>query len=672
MKRISTVLVANRGEIARRIFATCRAQGIRSAAVFTEADRGTPFVLEADIGVCIGEGPASTSYLNTEKLLEAAKRVGADAIHPGYGFLSENAPFAQAVQDAGLIWIGPSPESINSMGDKVTARGIAAQHNVPTVPGYDGSQDTAELAEAAAEIGYPVLIKATAGGGGRGMRRVNEASEFNEAVESATREALSAFGNGNVFLEKFIEHPRHIEVQVIADAHGTTLHLGERECSVQRRHQKIIEEAPSPAVDETLRTSLGEAAIRMAKAVAYTGAGTVEFIMNAEGVFYFLEMNTRLQVEHPVTEQVTGLDLVALQFAIAEGKPLELTQSDVGMCGHSIEARIYAEEPARDYAPGTGPLLRCQWPSGEGVRVDAGFETGNVISPYYDSMLAKVIVSGASREQATQRMRSALNQTWVVGPATNIPLLKDIFATDRWSRGELETGFLALEGLPQPPPLHFERGLIAATCIRWWMKRSSAPWGPHIPAGWRVEGPAWQKDTWQSFGSAAQVRWKAQDGGLDIEIQIEEQEPVIHQARHLCVDQSTLYLELNGIQHRWQTLVDPTERRPSLDIEDGDRVFVQLGDGEALVCLSPRLPAPHSASDEPGTLTAATPGTVVRVLVTEGEQVEAGQDLIVVEAMKMEQRLSAPTAGLISAVLVDEGETVNQGDTLLRMDCEDS
>ena len=672
MKRITKVLVANRGEIARRIFATCRDEGIQTAAVFTEADRSLPFVQEADSAMCIGTGVASESYLDTAKILDAAHAMGADAIHPGYGFLSENSQFATAVESAGLIWIGPPPEAIDSMGDKVTARTIADKHNVPTVPGFDGSQDVSTLKAAAEKIGYPVLIKATAGGGGRGMRRVNETSQFDASVQSAQREALSAFGNGDVFLEKFVEHPRHIEVQIIADAHGTILHLGERECSVQRRHQKVIEEAPSPAVNEALRASLGEAAVRMAEAVSYTGAGTVEFIMNDSGAFYFLEMNTRLQVEHPVTEMVTGLDLVALQIKVAEGHPLDLSQSDIHLNGHSIESRIYAEDPARDYAPGTGPLLLCSWPTGRGVRVDAGFTSGNVISPFYDSMLAKVVVWGRDRTQATQRMNAALRNTWVVGPPNNIPLLKDVFSTSRWRSGELETGFLELEKLPQPAPLNLSKGALAATCLRWWLQRTHAPWSREIPAGWRVEGALLQTDTWQSFGEEAKVCWKAQDSGLDITVTLEGSETSCHEVRHVQATDHQLSAEVNGVRQTWAFHIDRSERRPSPTIEDNDRVFLHLGDGESLVQLVPRLPAPQAIAEEPGTLTAATPGTVVKVLVAIDDTVETGQTLIIIEAMKMEQRLTASAAGRITAVLVDEGETVDQGTTLIRMECEES
>ena len=672
MTQITKVLVANRGEIARRIFATCKDEGIQTAAVFTEADRDLPFVHEADHAMCIGAGTASESYLNIEKILNAAKAMDADAIHPGYGFLSENSAFAKAVTQAGLIWIGPPAAAIDSMGDKVTARTIADKHNVPTVPGFDGSQDIAELQAAAARIGYPVLIKATAGGGGRGMRRVDTPDAFEAAVHSAQREAVSAFGNGDVFLEKFVEHPRHIEVQIIADTHGTILHLGERECSVQRRHQKVIEEAPSPAVDDTLRTSLGEAAVRMAEAVSYTGAGTVEFIMNDAGEFYFLEMNTRLQVEHPVTEMVTGLDLVSLQIKVAEGHPLNMVQSEIQLTGHSIESRIYAEDPAREYAPGTGPVLRCSWPTGQGVRVDAGFHSGNVISPFYDSMLAKVVVWGRDRAQATQRMEAALRNTWVVGPPTNIPLLKDIYATSRWKRGDLETGFLGLENLPQPAPLNLERGAVAATCLRWWLQRAHAPWSREIPAGWRVEGPLLQSDTWQSFGEEASVRWKAHPQGLDITVTVRDTEAACYEVRHIDVIDQRLSAEVNGIRHSWQFHIDRSERRPSPTLEDNDRVFLHLGDGESLVQLAPRLPAPMALADEPGTLTAATPGTVVKVLVCVGDTVEPGQTLIIVEAMKMEQRLTAGAAGQITAVAVEEGETVDQGTTLIRMECEES
>jgi len=672
MKPISTLLVANRGEIARRIFRTCRAEGIRTVAVFTQPDRGLPFVQEADLAICIGEGPASDSYLDTDKILEAAAQSNADAVHPGYGFLSENAGFAERVVAAGLKWVGPSPHAIDTMGDKTRARELAQKHQVPVVPGFSDSTDPAVLASKAPQIGFPLLIKASAGGGGRGMRRVDAMEEVPEAIASASREALSAFGNGTVFLEKFIEHPRHIEVQVIADESGTILHLGERECSIQRRHQKIIEESPAPGMTESFRAELGAAAVSVARAVQYVGAGTVEFIVDANDQFYFLEMNTRLQVEHPVTECVTGFDLVALQVAIAEGHTLPFTQEDVRFTGHAIEARIYAENPANDYAPGTGPLLRCRWPTGTGIRVDAGYETHNEISPFYDSMIAKVIAHGSTRAQATRRLLGALTRTWVVGPPTNLPLLKDILSTDRWDSGVLETGFLSLEGLPKPVPLNMERGVLAATCLGWWLRRKHAPWHQDIPAGFRVHGADWQLDEWQSFDQTAQARWRQVGERLEIALSVGEGDTTTHTVRHLCADGDRLILELDGLQVQWDTLWDRCERRPSATLEDGDRVFVHLGDAESLVALVPRMPLPQSGADEPGMLTAATPGTVVQLLVSVGDRVTSGQPLLILEAMKMEQRIYAPSDGVVESIPVAVGETVSAGDRLLRLDCEES
>jgi acetyl-CoA carboxylase biotin carboxylase subunit len=672
MKRITTVLVANRGEIARRLFRTVRNEGLRCAAVFTEVDRSLPFVNEADVAVCIGEGPAQSSYLHIPTLLAAAERCGADAIHPGYGFLSENAEFARAVERAGLVWIGPSPKAIEVMGDKTQARALAQRHQVKVVPGFDGSQDPAALLAAADAIGYPVLIKAAAGGGGRGMRRVDEAEAFKSAVESASREALSAFGNGAVFLEKFIEHPRHIEVQIIADKQGHTLHLGERECSVQRRHQKIIEEAPCPALDEALRRDLCQAAITMAKAIDYVGAGTVEFIYSPDGQVYFLEMNTRLQVEHTVTEEITGLDLVALQLSVARGEPLPITQDEVRFKGHSIEARIYAEDPSRDYAPGIGPLLRCDWPTGAGVRVDTGVESGDRVSPYYDAMLSKIVVTGQSRRQATERMLAALNDTWVVGPPTNICLLKDVFNSKRWQSGGLETGFLALEGLPQAPPLHFRRGLIAATCLGWWLRQQRTPLSKIVPAGWQVDGPTWQSDRWQSFGKTGWVNYRAVENGLDLKVVTDHERRAVICVRHIAWQQGQLHVEVDGLLVNWRVHIDSGERRPSSTLEDGDRVFVHFGDGEALVQLCPRHPAPQRQAHDPGTLTASTPGTVVKVLAKVGDLVQQGDTLVIIEAMKMEQRLTAPATGTLTAVRVKVGDTVSQDDPLMHMECEES
>ncbi len=443
-KAIKKLLIANRGEIAVRLIRACRELGIRAVAVYSEADAGALHVRLADEAVLIGPPAPADSYLRIDRLVQAARSTGADAIHPGYGFLSENAAFAEAVRAAGLVFVGPSAEAIRQMGSKTHARALVQAAGVPVVPGYRGAVD-AGFGAAAVSIGYPVLVKAAGGGGGRGMRVVRDPAHLEAAVASATGEAASAFGDASVFLERYIERGRHIELQVFGDAHGNVIHLFERECSVQRRHQKVIEEAPSPLLQEHphLRDRMGQAAVAAARAVGYTNAGTVEFIVDPETrAFYFLEMNTRLQVEHPVTEAITGLDLVWLQLAEAAGQPLPVTQAQVAARGHALECRVYAEDPAQDFLPSIGPLLRVVEPRGPGLRVDSGFESGDSVSQHYDAMLAKVIASGATRAEALARMRAALRRYVVLGVTTNIPLLEAVVAHPEFQAGRATTAFL--------------------------------------------------------------------------------------------------------------------------------------------------------------------------------------------------------------------------------------
>lgn len=446
MTAIQKVLIANRGEVAVRIIRACRELGIRTVAVYSEADAKSLAVRMADQAVLIGIAPPSESYLRGDKIVAAALETGCNAVHPGFGFLSENAEFAQAVQQAGLIFIGPSPDAIRAMGLKTTALALAERATVPTVPGYRGGGSDDDFARAADQIGYPVLVKAAAGGGGKGMRIVRAAAELSTALESARRESLKAFADERVFLEKYIETARHIEFQIFADSHGHTLHLGERDCSVQRRHQKIIEESPSPAMTPALRAEMGSAAVRMAQAVGYVNAGTVEFIVDErDRRFYFLEMNTRLQVEHPVTELVTGLDLVHLQFHVAAGGALPFTQEQITQRGHAIECRVYAEDPANQFLPAIGNLLRVEEPHAPGVRIDSGVVSGDSITIYYDPMIAKVIVYGTDRAQAIRRMLAALSQYVVMGVKTNIPFLRDVLKFPQFVEGNATTGMIERE-----------------------------------------------------------------------------------------------------------------------------------------------------------------------------------------------------------------------------------
>lgn len=436
-------LIANRGEIAVRIIRACRELGVRTVAVYSDADAQARHVRMADEAVHIGDAPPSASYLDVGKLLIAARKTGADSIHPGYGFLSENADFAQAVIDAGLTWIGPPPDAIRQMGVKTTARALMEAAGVPLVPGFQSADATdSDFATEAARIGYPVMVKAAGGGGGKGIRIVRHAPDLLPAIESARREAQKAFNDPRVFLERYIESGRHIEVQVLADTYGSTVHLFERECSAQRRHQKVIEESPSPLLNPDQRDAIGQAAVNAARAVGYVNAGTVEFIATPAGEFFFLEMNTRLQVEHPVTELVTGLDLVQLQLRIASGEPLPLSQAEISQRGHAVECRVYAEDPSNSFFPATGPVLKFIPPEGPGVRVDSGIQTGDAVTIHYDPMIAKIITHGATREAAIDRMRGALRNTVVLGVTTNIPFLLALLEHPTFAAGEVDTTFI--------------------------------------------------------------------------------------------------------------------------------------------------------------------------------------------------------------------------------------
>nr|WP_290669687.1 acetyl-CoA carboxylase biotin carboxylase subunit [Ardenticatena sp.] len=446
------ILIANRGEIAVRIIRACHELGVRTVAVYSDADAHARHVFLADEAVYIGAAPATDSYLRAERIIEAAQRTGARAIHPGYGFLSENADFAQAVHDAGLVFIGPSPDAIRAMGSKTAARETMQRAGVPVVPGYQGGGSFDEYAAAAERIGYPVLVKAAAGGGGKGMRIVEHPDDLRHAIETAQREAQKAFGDGRIYLEKYVRDPHHVEVQILADAHGTVLHLCERECSVQRRHQKIIEESPSPLLDDTLRERMGAAAVAAARAAGYVNAGTVEFLVDADRNFYFLEMNTRLQVEHPVTELVIGIDLVKWQLRIAAGHPLPFTQNDIRQRGHAIECRIYAEDPANGFLPATGTILKAVEPSAPWVRVDTGVGTGDTITHYYDPMIAKLIVWGETRTDAIARMQHALHEYVLLGITNNIPFLLDVLRHPDFQQGRITTDWVENTMLPWMPP----------------------------------------------------------------------------------------------------------------------------------------------------------------------------------------------------------------------------
>ena len=656
------LLVANRGEVAVRVIRACRELGVASVAVYSEADEGAMHVRLADEAYLVGPAEASESYLNIESVVRVAKDCGAEAVHPGYGFLSENAEFARAVEEAGIAWVGPAAEAMEKVGDKVRAKELAREAEVPTVPGYAGGEDESEerLQEEAEEIGYPVLVKASAGGGGRGMRPVREAEDFVEAVRGARREAEAAFGAGAVFLEKLVEDPRHVEVQVIADDHGNVVHLYERECSIQRRHQKIIEEAPSPALDEDLRESLGAAAVRVTQTAGYRNAGTVEFLLEDDN-FYFLEMNARLQVEHPVTELVTGLDLVHLQLAVAAGEPLPFSQEDVAPRGAAIEARVYAEDPYTGL-PAGGKLQAFGPPAGPGTRNDVGVETGDEVSLNYDPMLGKLIVSGPDRTTAVLRLRRALEDYAVLGVTTNLPLLRRIADVPAFAAGETTTGFIEEHGLDEPaqePPPPREVLLLAAAgeLVEAGKSRQYGDGDPFVAGSWRL-------------GGVTRLVYRGADGE---ERAVEaRRETGRGQAWRLTAGGETSAVEVLYLEDgRIRAAVDERILEGGFTSE-GRNTWVSLA--PSVWCLE-RPDAPDVDEALAGTeagdganLTAPMPGTVVKVLVSEGDEVEEGQTLLVLEAMKMEQSVAAPHAGTVRALPYAEGARVPGGAVLAELE----
>jgi 3-methylcrotonyl-CoA carboxylase alpha subunit len=649
-----TVLVANRGEIAVRVIRTLRAMGIQSVAVFSDADADARHAAEADVAVRIGPAPARQSYLNIDAVVGAAKRTGAQAIHPGYGFLSENAQFAAALQAAGIVFIGPPVGAIQTMGDKIAAKAAVSAFGVPVVPGVSrpGLTD-ADLIAGAGDVGYPVLVKPSAGGGGKGMRVVHQPSELAAALTSARREAVSAFGDDTLFLERFVLNPRHIEVQVLADGYGNVVHLGERECSLQRRHQKVIEEAPSPLLDAATRGRIGTAACDTARSVDYTGAGTVEFIVSADrpDEFFFMEMNTRLQVEHPVTEMVTGIDLVEQQVRIAAGEKLPIGQDDITMWGHAIEARVYAEDPAVGFLPTGGEVLDLAEPEGPTVRIDSGLAAGMVIGSDYDPMLAKVIAHGDDRAAALRTLDRALADTAVLGVTTNIDFLRFLLADPDVVAGRLDTGLLDRRTPDYVAAQPNDDELIAAAAYKWlraWPTPVADLWA--VPSGWRM-------------GERAPTTFRLHAG------------------------ERTEHVHLTGTPRAALARVEDGETRSLSASVDGDRLTVTLDGMRAMYLVAAdngqiwlagshgtamleevreapvRPDEEHSGDAE---LTSPMPGSVVAVGVQDGQQVDAGTVVVTVEAMKMEHALSAPVDGAVE-LLVAVGDQVKVGQPLARI-----
>ena len=651
MTRIRKLLIANRGEIASRVIRSARALDIATVAVFSDADARAPFVAEADESVALPGSTAAETYLRPELIIDAATRTGADAVHPGYGFLSENADFAEACAAAGLTFVGPPPAAIRSMGSKTSAKQLMARAGVPVLPGIaigDGEQLPAGLADRAeTEIGFPVLVKAAFGGGGRGMRVVATRSELTEAVAAARREAVGAFGNGTVFLERLVERPRHIEVQVFADTHGQVVHLFERECSIQRRYQKILEESPSPVVDDTLRAELGSAAIAAAKAIGYVGAGTVEFILDASGEFFFLEVNTRLQVEHPVTELVTGLDLVALQLMVAEGKPLPDEAVQASLSGHAIEARLYAEDVAAGYLPATGSLLLFDVPSLPGVRIDTGVRTGGQVSVHYDPMLAKVIAHAPTREQAARLLARALAETRVLGVVTNRDLLVGILREQDFLDGHIDTGYLTrhdpatlMAGDERRLPVHALATALADQALR----RAETSVLPGVPSGWRNVPNARQQVGYQVAERGFGVEYGIRGPFVDAAVDGVELGPVL---LHGCTA-AEVDLQIDGV------------RRLVTVARAGDVRYADSALGATTLVEQPRFPETQQQATA-GSLLAPMPGTVVRVEARLGDSVHAGQVLVVLEAMKMEHSVRTPHEGTLARLNVSAGQTVEDG-----------
>ena len=648
----SSVLIANRGEIAVRIAATVRARGLRSVAVYTDADVTSPHVRAADVAVRIAD------YLDGAAIVEAGRRVGAQAVHPGYGFLAENAAFARQVAEAGLTWIGPPPEAIDLMGDKISAKAAVEPAGVPLVPGSGAKGLTdSELADVAREVGFPVLLKPSAGGGGKGMHVVTRDADLDDAITAARREARGSFGDDTLLLERYVTDPRHVEIQVLADTHGAVVHLGERECSLQRRHQKVVEEAPSTVLDEAQREAMGRAAVDAAKACGYVGAGTVEFVTNADASeFFFLEMNTRLQVEHPVTEEVVRvcgarIDLVAEQLRIAAGEPLGYSQDDISLEGHAVEVRLYAEDPARGFLPTGGRVLALEWPD---VRVDAGVEVGSEIGSAYDPMVAKIIAYGPDRLAALDRLDEALARTTVLGVTTNLTWLRTLLADPDVRAGRLDTGLIARLGVGEQ---HVPDDVVVAAALAGLLRLPDGDDAFDTLGGFRLGGePAPARWTLVPVGvehaEPVDVAIRGRADAATVALGEGDPRPVVGTAvadggERSDGKMSGIVVTLDGVTRRYRTALT------------GDGVLWIARDGGTWALRErERLSAARSAQASDGTVTSPMPGTVTVVEVELNQQVDAGQRLVVVEAMKMEHVLTAPVAGTVTELTAKAGATV--------------
>jgi len=653
MPMFETLLIANRGEIACRIMRTCRRLGIRSVAVYSDADREARHVRLADAAVRIGPAAARESYLDSERLLDAARRSGAQAVHPGYGFLSENAGFARACAAAGLVFVGPTPEAIEAMGDKRAAKARMQAAGVPVTPGYHGDHQKADfLAAEAGKIGYPVLIKASAGGGGKGMRLVERPEDFTAALQSCQREARSSFGDDKVLLERWITRPRHVEIQIFGDIHGNYVHLFERDCSMQRRHQKVLEEAPAPGLSDAQRKAMAQAAITAARAVGYVGAGTVEFILGEDGQFHFMEMNTRLQVEHPVTELVTGLDMVEWQLRVAAGQPLPRTQDTINLYGHAIEARLYAEDALNGFLPSTGTLNTLRLPDDDlQVRIDTGVDEGDSISPWYDPMIAKLIVWDETRARALVRLRRALAAVRVTGVSTNAVFLSRLAQDADFSAARLDTGLIAraentlLAPLPAPSDDDW-RWAALAFVLHSRQGEGADPW--QADDGWRLTGHAPWRVELSTNGEQRCVQVECRGDHYQLHL---GNETSIDVRAHLDLDE--LHLEHDGQRQRVGVVVD------------GAHIHLLTGSTHQTFERLDPLHRQREDDVHAGALTAPMPGRIVALLVEPGDHVAQGTPLLVMEAMKMEHTLTAPHDGVVNAFLVQPGELVADGAVLV-------
>ena len=664
----TTLLIANRGEIACRVAATARRLGIKTIAVYSDADAESKHVAACDVAVRLGPAPASESYLKADDILRVALEHGAQAIHPGYGFLSENEAFAQACAKAGICFVGPPASAIAAMGSKSAAKTLMEKAGVPLVPGYHGDEQAPEFLQQQADaMGYPVLIKASAGGGGKGMRIVTQSKDFIAALASCKREAIASFGDDKVLIERYLQKPRHIEIQVFSDTHNQHVYLFERDCSVQRRHQKVIEEAPAPGMTDARRQEMGEAAIAAARAVHYVGAGTVEFIAEPDGRFYFMEMNTRLQVEHPVTEMITGMDLVEWQLRVAAGERLPKTQQELQRCGHSIEARIYAENADKDFLPSIGRLVHLEFPEHDAfvnadVRVDGGVRAGDTISPYYDPMIAKLIVRGADREQARARMLRALAATQIVGVHTNVGFLSRLMADEAFADADLDTGLIERRRetlLPASQPATREALLLACAAVLEQEKAASTPtidpWAERC--GWRLDGRYQRTLSFQDNESVQAVVIEVVDGVTSLSV--DGQSAAVEMSSK--ADDADRALRI--------TLLIRGSRVSGTVVRQGARfdVFVS-GKGETLTLKDPLASAGQAEADHAGSLTAPMPGKIIAIEVKAGEKVKRGQALLVMEAMKMEHTIVAGVDGVVENIYFGVGEQVAEGAVLISLE----